>query len=341
MAAASALTLGCAEPPTVPGARWLERSPTSLGFEPSLLEAFARRVGGDGVVVRQGYLAAAWGHPDRPGDWGSAAKPVLSTLLFFALAEGRISSVADPVAPWVRLRFSGAELSPQHRDMRFEHLAHMTSGYALGEAPGTSWGYNDFGTKLLAELLCEVFGTSLEDALQQRLNTLQFQGDTLFGSRGGAGIVASPKDFARIGLWWMRYGRWKYRQLLPRQLLAEHLEPRVSADLPRTQTPGQDYLNIGSFGGGPDQEYLGQGRYGFFWWFNRPLPDGARPLPHLPEHAFYALGHNGREVLLVLPSWQVVVAARGDFGGQELTRARLLMKSLKRGTAEPRVMVSP
>jgi CubicO group peptidase (beta-lactamase class C family) len=331
LAAASALALGCAEPPVVPGTRWQERPPADLGFEESLLETFARRVGGDGVVMRGGYLAKAWGHPDRPGDWGSAAKPVLSTLLFFAVSEGRIAGIGEPVAPWVRRRFSGAELRPLHREMRFEHLAHMTSGYGLGEAPGTHWAYNDYGTKLFAELLTEVLGASLEEALQQRLGALQFEGQAVFGSRGGAGIVASPKDFARIGLLWLRLGRWKHRQLLPQEIFSENLEPRVPADLPRTRTPGDDYLNVGSFGGETNQEYLGQGRYGFFWWFNRTLTDGARPLPHLPEDAFYALGHNGREALLVLPGLQVVAAARGNWGGRELEHARLLMKSLERG----------
>ncbi|NNL85864.1 MAG: serine hydrolase [Myxococcales bacterium] len=333
LAAASALAVGCAEPPVVPGARWEERSPAALGFEESLLETFAQRVGGDGVVVREGYLAKAWGHPDDSGDWGSAAKPVLSTLLWFAVSEGRISGVEERVAPWVRRRFAGAELEPGQREMRFEHLAHMTSGYARGEEPGTHWAYNDFGTRLLAELLVEVFGSPLEQVLQERLGALRFEGRAVMGSRGGAGIVASPKDFARIGLWWLRRGRWKYRQLLPRRVFSAYLEPRVPADLPRSETAGSDYLNVGSFGGRSDQDYFGQGRYGFFWWFNRALPDGSLPLQHLPEEAFYALGHNGREVLLILPGWRVVAAARGDWGGQELDHARWLIRSLERGRA--------
>ena len=51
------------------------------------LSAFARAVGGDGVVIRDGFLVKTWGKPDRRADWASAAKPVMSTLLLLAVGK--------------------------------------------------------------------------------------------------------------------------------------------------------------------------------------------------------------------------------------------------------------
>ncbi len=92
----------------------------------------------------------------------------------------------------------------------------------------------------------------------------------------------------------------------------------------------EDYLRVGTFGGSANEDFRGQGRYGFFWWFNEPMGDRGSPLPHLPEDAFYAMGHEGREVVLVLPEWNVVVAARGNWGGRDLEHTRLLISSLHR-----------
>lgn len=326
---------GCTEPSNFPSATWDRRGASSLGFGKSELDSFVDLVGGDGVVVRDGYIARSWGKPDRRRDWASAAKPVLSTLLFFALQEGKIKSLESHIVPWVRSRFPGRRLRYIHQDMTFSQLANMTSGYGFNDRPGTAWAYNDPAVKLLAELLIEVFDSSLEEALQERMAALQFEGGEIFGSRNGMGVVASPKDFARIGWFWLQQGRWQEQQLLPRQIFSRYRSSQVSDDLPRADGVIDDYLQVGTFGGGGNQDFLGQGRYGFFWWFNEPLSARADPpIAHLPPDAFFAQGHEGREVVLVLPGWNVVVAARGTWGGQKLDHARLLVASLRRGDAE-------
>ncbi len=264
----------------------------------------------------------------------------MSTLLFFAVQEGRLNSVDDPVRPWVQKRWPGKDLAEKDRAMTFRHLADMTSGYARAEAPGTHWAYNDYAIKLYGETLTQVFDrTSLNNIAVERLAALGFQDGGLFGSRGGLGLDASARDLARIGWFWLHRGQWNDQQILKREFFDNYLSPDVPRDLPRTQKAGSDYLKIGSHGGvgvkdhggGSDQSDIGPGVYGFNWWFNAALPGepGTMLMPHLPRDAFQANGHWGKEVLLVVPSWRLVVAARGDWGGTGLDKTRLLAEAVR------------
>lgn len=308
-----------------PGRSWETREPSKVGLDAKALEEFAKAVGGDGVIVKDGYLVKSWGKADRPGDWASAAKPVLSTLLFFAVEEDKLKSVDHPVRPWVQRRWPGKDLIPKDRGMTFRHLADMTSGYARAEKPGTHWAYNDYAISLYRHVLEEVLGESLVKAARLRFKPLQFEDGDLFGSRGGGGVNASPRDFARIGWLWLNHGHWAGKQLLPAGYFEKHLRFDVPTDLPRTKGQGEDYLGVGTYGGGSDQNFPVPGVYGFNWWFNaQTTTDGPRFAPHLPTDAFWARGHEGREVLLVLPSHKIVVAARGNWGGASLPKAKLL-----------------
>ncbi len=311
-----------------PGETWQIKKPNEVGLSSDKLDAFATAVGGDGVVIRDGHLVKTWGQPDRRADWASSAKPVISTLLLFAVREGKLKSVDDPVRPWVRKRWPGKDLVEKDRTMMFRHLADMTSGYSRAEPPGTHWAYNDLAINLYRNVMVEVLGESLNDAALERLAPLQFQDGDLFGSRGGAGVTTSPRDFARVGWFWMNKGNWNGKQLLPSAYFDKYMKPDVPRDLPRTKQNGKDYLGIGSYGGGNDQNFPGQGVYGFNWWFNAPMPNGEKFLPNLPDDAFCTIGHVGKEVMLIVPSWKLVVAARGDWGGVRLEKTDLLADSI-------------
>lgn len=324
-------SLGSTPPARFPGQEWAHLPAAEAGLDPARLASFARAVGGDGVVVRHGAVVESWGDPTRRADWASAAKPVLSTLLFFAVDEGLLEGVDERVRPWVRRRWPGKDLVEKDRSMTFSHLANMTSGYARGEPPGTHFAYNDFGVELFWNLLAEVFGTSLDAAAMERLAPLELQDGGLFGSRGGGGVDASPRDFARIALLWLRRGEWKGEPLLPRRFFEEYVRPQIPPDMPVSTEPGEDYLGLGSYGGGSNQLVgrVGLGTYGFSWWFNhRSAPLGEPLVPELPRDSFQAIGHWGREVVVVVPSLELVVAARGHWGGGRLANAGLLMEAV-------------
>ena len=83
------VTTGTAGEIVFPGERWEQRSPAELGLDAEKLEAFAARIGGDGVIIKDGFLVKTWGEVATHKWWASASKPVLSTLLLAAVHEGK------------------------------------------------------------------------------------------------------------------------------------------------------------------------------------------------------------------------------------------------------------
>ena len=130
-----------------PGESWEVRTPEQVQLDGQVLDQLAIQLGGRGCVIRNGYVVKSWGDQSERGDWLSSAKPVLSTLLFFAVEEGLVKSVDQPIADF------GWELSDKDRSMTFRHLGAMTSGYARPEVPGAAWSYNDYAIQLYQKTL--------------------------------------------------------------------------------------------------------------------------------------------------------------------------------------------
>jgi CubicO group peptidase (beta-lactamase class C family) len=72
---------------------------------------------------------------------------VLSTLLLFAIAEGKVKSPDTPI------RDFGWELKGKDEGITFRHLADMTSGFRRPEPPGAAYAYNDFAIQLYQKTL--------------------------------------------------------------------------------------------------------------------------------------------------------------------------------------------
>lgn len=305
---------------TFPGRSWEHRAPEEFGIDGSKLDKFAINVGGDGVIVKDGYIIKTWGSQTKKSDWASAAKPVISTLLFFAIEEGKLSGVDDLINPYILEKYD-QNLIDKDLSMTFSHLANMVSGYSRGEEPGKAWAYNGYAMNLYATLLFkEVFNASANDVAldHKRLAALQFQDGSLFGSRNGYGISTSVRDFARIGLFWLNKGFWDGTQILPEYYFNAYMKSSVSLDLPRSEILGTDYQGANSYGGGTNQTNYGPGIYGFNWWFNDYV--GAtqnRVWPAAPVDTFQANGHWDREVMTIIPSFSLVVAAQGNWGSFE------------------------
>ena len=121
-------------PAVFPGTHWAEKSPSQVGLDAAKLEALKEATKAkEGCVIRHGYLVYQWGDISTVRRWASAYKPVNSTMLLFALKEGLIDSVDDPIVPWVQRVFSGKDLIAKDHTMTFRHLCNMTSGYGLPE----------------------------------------------------------------------------------------------------------------------------------------------------------------------------------------------------------------
>jgi CubicO group peptidase (beta-lactamase class C family) len=298
-----------------PGESWQFAEPSEAGVDEAALAKFIdalARPDAAGCVVRNGRMVKLWGAPDEKVGWMSASKPVLTTLLFFAIQQGRLKGVDNLVGDW------GWDLKPKDRTMALRHLANMVSGYACEEPPGEAWAYNDYGICLYALTLERVFGKSLHEIGAECFAPLQFQdGKEMWASNRH--FRTSPRDFARVGWFWMNRGNWNGRQILSQQLFDDCMKPHVRGDLPWTQTPQAiDYLGIGSYGGSHNQKrYNGLGVYGFCWWFNSLAgTTGIASWPDAPADTFLGIGWGGVYIAMI-PSKGLLAAARGNWGHVE------------------------
>jgi CubicO group peptidase (beta-lactamase class C family) len=318
-----------------PGAHWATRDPASLGLDPVWLDRLAEALGGRGCVIKDGYVVKSWGSQSEVGDWLSSAKPVLSTLLMFAIQEGKVAS------PDTLIRDFGWKLSAKDQTMAFRHLADMTSGYARPEAPGAAFAYNDYAIQLYQKTLFDkVFRDVPEKVANdpRRLGAVGLEDGLQFRAKDRR-ISASVRDFARIAWFWVNRGQWNGAQVLPERFFREYRKPDVPANLPYTQpAETNDYLEVGTYGGGSDQvRDAGPGIYGFNWWFN---DKGDRlTWPDLPRDAFASLGARGNNTFSIPSLNLILVSAYGDWGSfrpsDDNTRMNGHLKLLMRAAQGP------
>jgi len=328
-----------------PGAHWESRTPEEAGMDGAALDAMATALGGRGCVVKDGYAVKTWGDQAERSDWLSSAKPVLSTLLFFAIQEGKVISVDQPIAEF------GWPLEGKDKGITFRTLGAMTSGYARPDAPGAAWAYNDFAIQLYQNTLFDnVFDGDPDTVAADpaRFGALQLE-DGLNFTPDKRRLKASVRDFARIAWFWLNHGRWGDRQVLPARFFDEYMRPQTPADLPHTQEADtNDYLGIGSFGGGSDHfTKFGAGIYGFNWWFNGTgrLHPEALTWPDAPADTIMSIGFGGN-CSVIIPSLNLVLAsAKGNWGkldagnpDSEMNRAiALLVSAVKTDVASESV----
>jgi CubicO group peptidase (beta-lactamase class C family) len=305
-----------------PGATWEIKEPHELGLDAARLDAVAALLGGRGCAIKNGYVVKAWGSQDQKGDWYSSAKPVLSTLLMFALLEGKVKSFDQPLIDF------GWELLPKDRTMTLRHLASMTSGYARPEEPGRAWAYNDYAIQLYQKTLFDrIFQGTPESVFHdpRRFGALQLQDGFTF-RKSNRRMSASVRDFARIAWFWLNRGNWNGTQVLPRAYFDDNMKPQVPKDLPlSSDAQTNDYLRIGTYGGESNHfSKSGPGIYGFNWWFNDTgiqHPD-VLTWPDAPRDTVMSMGHGGNSSAIIPSLNFVVVAAEADWGPSEPGRAK-------------------
>jgi CubicO group peptidase (beta-lactamase class C family) len=300
-----------------PGSRWETASPQAAGLDAGSLDRLAERLGGRGCVVRYGRVVKQWGAQEERSDILSSAKPVLSTLLFFAVKENRLKSVDVP------LDQLGWDLEPKDRGITWRHLGAMSSGYARPEGPGQAWAYNDYAIQLYQKTLFDkVFRDDPKTVAMhpRRLGALGLE-DGLEFRPANRRISASARDFARLAWFWLNRGKWGRRQLLPRRMFDEYMRPQTPRDLPATaEAPTRDYLKLGTYGGGSDHfTAFGAGIYGFNWWFNRTgrLHPDRSTWPDAPADTIMSIGAGGNCSVLLPALGIVLVALKAKWGNHQ------------------------
>jgi len=305
--------------PVEPKARWTVADPAEVGMDAKLLAKardHALTGGGSGCIVRGGRLVMRWGDPKRRYDLKSTTKSIGVTALGLAIGDGKIKltdkaskhhrSIGSPPASNVKTGWLD--------EITIFHLATQTAGFdkpggyqKLLFRPGTKWSYSDGGPNWLAECVTLVYRRDLTELMFERVfgplgigkadltwrrNSYRpAKIDGLGRREFGSGISANVGAMARIGLLYLREGRWGGRQILPGDFVAAcRTTPKALRGLPVVK---------------PDTYPGASGHYGLLWWNNN---DGT--LRNVPRDTYWSWGLYD-SLIVVLPSLDVVAARAG------------------------------
>lgn len=273
-----------------------------------------------GIILRDGYLIAEWGQPDRLDMTFSVTKSFVSTTVGLALDRKLIASIHDPVSRYVT---TGEFDSPLNAKITWDHLLRQTSdwegtlwgkpdwadrppaAHAISEyrtrkhnEPGTTYKYNDVRVNLLALSALHVWRRPLPQVLKEHVmdpigasNTWRWYGYENSWINIDGVMVQSVAGGAHWGggMWITARDQARFGLLTlndgnwnGRQLLS-----REWIKLARTPTPVQP-------------------TYGFMNWF---LNTDRKLWPSAPASAFAHIG-NGTNIIYCDPEHRLVVVLR-------------------------------
>ncbi len=249
------------------------------------------------VVVLQDRVVFAFhrdGQPDALRDIQSVEKSALAALVGVALAQGHLASLDQPVASLLPAAWAAEQDDPRAAAITLRHLLTMTAGFApgnqrsrsaraawtrpLASAPGERFAYDNGAVPLVAAVLEAATGQKVPDYARRQLLAPMDIMEPAFRP----GLYLRTLDMAKLGLLFLRDGRWSGRQLLPAQFVAEAT---------RVQTAGGPPVGM---------------PYGFFWWV---LPQEAR------RRTFLGSGFSG-QMVWVHPPLDLVVAVTSTVSAQ-------------------------
>lgn len=242
-------------------------------------------------IVRKGYLVLeeyfrGW-NAERLHTLQSVSKSFTSALIGIAIEQGAIRRVDEKVLGF----FPGMEgirhLDERKRAMALRDLLTMRSGTDYHEhgagsphfqlnslargwdrfyldrpmerAPGTDFLYDSGGVILMSSLLKQRTGMHADAFADRHLFTPLgiTRSDWFRNAEGhphtGGGLDLRPRDMAKLGLLYLRGGRWGERQVVPADWVEESVRRHVERDA------GATGRNVG---------------YGYLWWILEPDPGG-------------------------------------------------------------------
>lgn len=267
----------------------------------------------DGVIIAESYAEGF--DANVPMQSWSMAKSVTQAMAAIAIDQGLISLEDRELMPdWTG--------SDPRADITVENLLHMTDGLnfvedyddptsdvtrmlfgsrnmglaasqaPLGNTPGTHWAYSSGTTNILSYVLrreIEASGQNYHYWVYENLfNPIGMRypifetdaGGTFIGS---SYLYATAREWARLGQLYLDDGMWNGQRVLPEGTVTYATTASLPDDAPF---------------------------YGAHWWLNKPLPDGQRRLPGLPDDAYFMGGHDVQRVI-VIPSKNAVIVRLG------------------------------
>ena len=294
-----------------PAASWDQVEPDAAGWSREKLakaEAWSQQIGSTAVmVVHRGAVIAQWGDVAAKTPLASVRKSLLSALIGIAVERGQIN-LAQPIGA-LGIDDNEPSLTAEEKTATVRDLLQARSGVyhaALYETadmaarrpprsshkPGTFWYYNNWDFNTLGAIYEHAVRSSIFDAFEREIaapigmqDYRPSDGEYVTGAASvypAYPIEMSARDLARFALLYLHNGRWRDRQLVPAQWVAES-----------TQAYSQS-----EFGPG----------YGYLWWIGS-IDRGAAPSVVLPPGSFFAVGYGG-QYAFVMPAYDLVIVHR-------------------------------
>jgi CubicO group peptidase (beta-lactamase class C family) len=276
------------------------------------------RAATNGLVIRRGYIVAAWGDTERPDPTYSVAKSMLSTVTGIALDRGLIANVDDPVGKLVK---DGGYDSPQNSRVTWRHHLQQESEWegvmwgknanfigaeAFGraerkprtvQAPGTFYEYNDVRINRFALSLLRVFKKPIPGVFRDEvMNPIGASSTWKWVPYTNAYVDIDGKRMASVaggtrwggGMWISSYDMARFGLLWLRNGKWGDRQIVSPAYVKMATAPSRH---------GPD--------YGFLWWLNTK----QELWPGSPADAYRAVGQGGN-IIFISPSHDLVVVWR-------------------------------
>lgn len=241
----------------------------------------------------------------------SCTKSFSGALVGIAIDKGLLEGVDMKLTEF----FPQLELSDEEykRDITIEHLLTHTSGlywsewsggpmfgqlvrsenwvdFVLGQPmasePGAVFNYSTGGSHLLGAVIQEATGESAYEFARENLfkplgmDSVTWSSDPQGITDGGNGISMSARDAAKFGRLYLDGGKWKDRQIISEEWVAQST---------RSQSSGS----------------AGTGEYGYSWWIKAFGGNRA-------YDTYYAMGHGG-QYIFVVPELRLVTVITGRF----------------------------
>lgn len=264
----------------------------------------------NGLVIRNGYIAAEFGNTFQADEIASASKSFIASISGLAKEDGLIKNFDDNVNKYISdWKFNSAHNSK----ITWHQLLQQTSeweGTLWGKSdkscrmkgydrelqePGSLWEYNDVRINCLALCLLQLYKKSLPEILKERImnpieasDTWQWHGyynsgieiegkeitSVTGGAHWGGGIWMSSRDFARFGYLHLRKGNWNDKQLFKSSWIEKITTPCKVLEKPI---------------------------YGYLWWI-QPDKDGSM--------LSYGAEGGGYHICRVFPKYDLVTVVR-------------------------------
>jgi CubicO group peptidase (beta-lactamase class C family) len=300
-----------------PGEHWQKaETPEQFGWSSEKLaeaRAYSKQIGSSAVmIVDNGVVVDAWGDITRKFQCHSMRKSLMSALIGVHVDEGNIdlsktmedlgidrvestltaeekqATVGDLIKARSGIYIPALGESPGMRAMRPKRHSH---------APGSFWYYNNWDFNTLGTIFEQETGTRIFKEFETRFaKPLQMEDFDVSYCRylSSADYPNAPysphryylfrvsaRDLARMGLLFLREGRWQDQQI-------------VSANWIKESTAS--YSKRGMDGG-----------YGYMWWTG--IKRGLLANVNVKAHSYFAAGWGGHRVF-VLPYRKLVVVHR-------------------------------